>query len=203
MKSLITALAVTFLLGTFADAQQRQIQLKVGDVDLGRFEVDTQKTPIFEAGGVKDKNVPNPRDWLEIEIEFTVDGPADAVVPELQFRFYAGFKDQNGQGRTLTGDVRYKNVVCGEQYFATRYVSPNTLGEITGDFRRFQANAVEAAGVEVYYNGVIVGGESTMSGSSAKFWEVTGTTPGLLSKDKTPFALLWIDRYPDIANDGR
>ena len=77
------------------------------------------------------------------------------------------------------------------------YVNPNTLGEITGDFRRFQDSAVQAMGVEVIYNGVIVGGDSTQSGSRAKFWQATGTQPGLLSKPDTPFALLWIDRYAE------
>jgi len=52
-------------------------------------------------------------------------------------------------------------------------------------------------GLEVIFNGVIVGGQSSLSGASAKFWDATGTKPGVLPKAETPFALLWIDRYAE------
>ncbi len=195
MKTLFSTLAVLGLSGLFAFAQTQQLQLQVGDVDVKKMEKQTQKTPTFQANGVKDKSIPNPRDWLEIEVEFQIDGPRDAVVPELLFRYYIGFRDQNGNPRVLTGDVKHLNMLAGEEYYSAVYIAPNTLGEITGDFRRFQDSAVEAMGVEVIYNGVIVGGKSTQSGSRAKFWQATGTQPGILSKSDTPFALLWIDRY--------
>jgi hypothetical protein len=43
-----------------------------------------------------------------------------------------------------------------------------------------------------------VGGATTAGG---KFWEATGTSPGVLGKAKTPFALLWIDRYAEVAEE--
>lgn len=197
MKILFSAFVILGLSGLYAVAQPQQLQLQVGDVDVKKIDKQTQKTPIFQASGVKDKNIPNPRDWLEVEVEFKIDGPSDAVVPELLFRYYIGFSDQNGNPRVLTGDVKHTNMLAGEEYYSVVYVAPNTLGEITGDFRRFQDSAVAAMGVEVIYNGVIVGGKSTLSGSRAKFWQATGTQPGILSKHDTPFALLWIDRYAE------
>lgn len=202
MKKLFSILALVGLLGSSLQAQQ-QIQLKVGDVDVGKMNYDAQKTPSFQAGGVKDKNIPNPRDWLELEVEFKVKGDPKTVVKELLFRYYIGFKDQTGAARILTGDVKHINIVPGEDSYSSVYVSPSTLGEITGNFRRFQPNSVEAVGVEIIYNGVIVGGKSSMSGSRAKFWESAGTQAGVLGKADTPFALLWIDRYSDVEKSSR
>lgn len=196
MKILFSAVAAFAFLFASAQAQQ-QVQLAVGDVDVKKMDYSAQQTPQFQAAGPDSKNVPRPRDWLEVEVEFEVKGRDDVVVPELLFRYYIGFTDRNGQGRTLTGDVKHINIVPGEEYFSSVYVSPSTLGDITGDFRKFQPSSVKAVGVEIYYNGVIVGGESSLSGSSAKFWQATGTTPGVLAKRETPFALLWIDRYAD------
>lgn len=202
MKSFVTALVLLGFFTISAHAQS-QVQLAVGDIDVGKLKPEVQQTPQFEAGGVKGKDVPNPRDWLEVEVEFEVKGREENVVPELLFRYYIGFVDQSGQGRTLTGDVKHVNIVPGEKYYSVVYVAPSVLGNITGDYRRFQESAVKAMGVEVYYNGVIVGGESTMSGTNAKFWTKTATQPGVLSKPDTPFALLWIDRYAEIAKGNR
>ncbi len=198
MKKLVTIFAA---LGLFAaGAQAQNLQLGPNSVDVKKVEVEVQKTPQFQAGGVNDKNIPNPRDWLEVEVEFEVDAraPDNAVVGELLFRYYIGFKDQSGNGRTITGDVKHKNVMIGEEAYSAVYVSPNTLGEITGEYRNFQPSDVAAVGVEIFYNGVLVGGNSSLSGTKAKFWEATGTGPGILSKHETPFALLWIDRYADV-----
>ncbi|MEM9016174.1 MAG: Amuc_1102 family pilus-like protein, partial [Verrucomicrobiota bacterium] len=126
MKALISTLAVLFATSFAVHAQN--VQLQVGDVEVEDLEMEVQKTPDFEASGVKDKDVPNPRDWLEVEAKFKIDGRDDVVVPELLFRFYIGFKDQSGAPRVLTGDVTHKNMVAGEDYFSAVYVAPSTLG---------------------------------------------------------------------------
>lgn len=198
MKPLVSVVFLMTLSGSVLLAQQQPIQLKMGDVKVEQPVFDAQKTPNFQAGDVKTKDVPNPKDWLEVEVEFEVDGPRNAVVKELLFRYYVAFADQNNQTKTLTGDVKHVNVVCGEKTFSAAYVAPSMLGEITGDFRRFQPGAVKGVGLEVIYNGVVVGGATTGGG---KFWESTGTSPGVLGKAKTPFALLWIDRYAEVAED--
>lgn len=202
MKKLLILAVLAGLVGPTLQAQQ-QVMLKVGDVDVGKMSYESQKTPNFQAGDVKGKDVPNPRDWLELEVEFKVKGDPKTVVKDLLFRYYIGFKDQTGSARILTGDVKHTNIVPGESSFSAVYVAPSTLGEITGNFRRFQPNSVEAVGVEVFYNGVIVGGKSTLSGARAKFWESTGTQPGVLGKADTPFALLWIDRYAEVDKTSR
>jgi len=150
---------------------------------------------------VKGKNVPNPRDWLELEYEFEVAGDPKVVIKELLFRYYVAFKTATGT-KLVSGDVKHVNVVPGEKTYTVAYVSPSTLGEVTGEYRNFQPSGVAGAGVEVYYNGVIVGRESTESGSKATFWDVLSPQPGVLSKLDTPFALLWIDRYAEFDRSG-
>lgn len=200
MNKLLPFFAIVALFASTAQAQQQPLQLKLGDVQVAKLAYDAQKTPYFEAGSVKVKDVPNPRDWLELEAEFEVKGPRDAVVKELLFRYYIGFKDQSGQSITLTGDVKHINVLVGEKVFSAVYVAPNTLGELTGDFRRFQPTSVAAVGLEVFYNGVMVGGESS---TKSKFWEAIPAKPGILAKAETPFALLWIDRYAEAEKSVR
>ena len=197
MKTLVTAIAAFGILVLCGNAQQ-PIRLAVGDVEINSMDIESQQTPEFQANGPKSKSIPSPRQWLELEVEFEVDGDRDAVVPELLFRYYIGMRDKDGQSLVLTGDVTHTNVLCGEDTYSAVYVSPDTLGTITGDYRRFQPSAISAVGVEVYYNGVIVGGDSTLSGSRSKFREALSTRPGVLAKHETPFALLWLDRYAGV-----
>jgi len=171
-------------------------QVQVGEIDV-KIEYDTQKTPAFEAGGVKGKDIPNPLDWLEVEVEFEVDArPNDAVIPDLMFRYHIAIESDSGQTQVLTGDVKHVNVVAGEEIFSVAYVSPSTLGKITGDFRRFQPSAVKSVAVEVFYGGVLKGGDSTAG--SGRWWEQLPSSQGVLAKHETPFALLWLDRYADV-----
>ncbi len=196
MKTILSILVAAAAISLPLQAQS-PLQLKPGDIDVKDIEFIAQNTPNFEANGPKGKNVPSPREWMEVEVEFDVDAPKDEVVKDLMFRYYIGFQDKDGRPRVLTGDVTHINLVGGESYYSAVYVAPSTLGEMTGDYRRFDQGAVKAVGVEVYYNGVIVGGKSSLGGSKAKFWQATGTEPGILPKHETPFALLWIDRYAD------
>ncbi len=200
IKHILASLVLAALSLPSLQAQQQPLQLKMGDVKVSKPSYDAQKTPNFQAGDVKSKNIPNPRDWLEVEVEFEVDGPRNAVVKDLLFRYYIGFRDSSGSPRVLTGDVKHINIPTKEKLYSAAYVAPSTLGEITGDFRRFQPGAVEAVGVEIYYNGVIVGGTSTSNG---KFWESIPGQAGVLGKAETPFALLWIDRYAEVERAAR
>ncbi len=175
----------------------QNVRVAPGGIKINGVEMEAQKTPEFQASGVSSKKVPNPREWLEIEVEFEVDkvDPRDGVLSELLFRYYVGIKDERGQNIVLTGDVTHVNVMGGEDYYSVMYIAPSTMGKLTGDLRRVDPGSVKAHGVEIFYNGVLVGKESS---TKTDFWTTMPSQPGLLSKDKTPFALLWIDRYPEI-----
>ncbi len=200
MKTLTLLVGGLLLSAASLKAQQQPVQLKMGDIKVSSPSLLSQKTPNFQAGDVKVKNIPNPRDWLEIEIEFEVAGDRKAVVKELLFRYYVAMRDQSNQVRCLTGDVKHINILCRDKTYSAAYVAPAVLGEITGDFRRFNTSSVEAVGLEIIYNGVVVGGTSTKGGS---FWQNLSTQPGVLGKADTPFALLWIDRYAEVDRSSR
>jgi len=179
-----------------------QEAIQVGKVDV-KIEYDTQDTPVFEAAGVKTKKIPYPRNWLEIEVKFDVDArPRDAVIPKLMFKYYVAIQSKEGPAQLLTGEVNHVNIVSGEDSYSCAYVSPASLGKITGDFRRFQKSSVIAVAVAVFYNGELKGGASEGKGSG-KWWEQMAGSPGIISKDKTPFALLWLDRYSDVEQPTR
>lgn len=177
-----------------AHGQARAVQ-----VDVRRVEADSQKTPQWNVGGVKDKSVSSPRDWLEIEVEFdTKVDPRGEIIPSLLFKYYVVIQGKDGP-KLLTGDVNHINVEPDTKLYSAVYVSPATLGAITGTFRRFQPSSVLAIGVEVFFNGVKVG--QGAEGQSGDWWNRTQVPrqPGVLGKADTPFALLWLDRYADTA----
>lgn len=191
IQFVVTMLGV-FLVATAGLAQQGQPA-----VDVKKIEAELQPTPNFEAGGAKSKKVPRQKTWLEVEVEFEVKaGNKEGVVSDLQFRYYVAIKGGDGKTHLLTGDVNHVNLLEGEKLYSVIYVSPTTLGTITGDYRNFQKSSISAVAVEVSYNGRVIGGESV--GPKGRWWESLAGEAGVLTKGKTPFALLWIDRYADV-----
>ena len=127
MKSLLTLFTLIGVLG-FSTTGMSQIQLAVGDIKVDEPEIEAQPTPQFQAGGVKNKNVPNPREWLELEVKFEVKGDDKKIVPELLFRYYVGFRDQTGAPRILTGDVKHINTIQARMSLRAPWVKlPATL----------------------------------------------------------------------------
>ena len=197
MKSFLTAF-FTFAVFIGFSATVNAQQAVVGKVDV-KIEVDTQKTPDIQAGQVKAKKVSSPRDWLEIEVEFEIDArPNDAVIPQVMMKYYVAIQAKDGSLKMLTGQVDHVNVVAGEETFSCAYVSPSSLGKITGDFKQFQASAVNSVAVAVFVNGELKGGESEGK-LNGRWWEGQSGSQEVLPKAKTPFALLWLDRYADTA----
>ncbi|MCB1091494.1 MAG: hypothetical protein KDL87_08180 [Verrucomicrobiae bacterium] len=193
-KLLLSAVIFGFLAAGAAQAQQVQVK-----VEIKKIEVSSQKTPNFQAGDVSNKNVPKPKEWLEAEVSFGLESaPRGAVVPELDFRYYVAVRGSEG-AKYLTGDVKHVNLVPDRELFSVAYVSPATIGKITGEYNRVSANDILVA-VEVSYQGRIVAESS--SGGPDGWWRGQATEPGVLAKNKTPFALLWLDRYPDV-EEGR
>ena len=195
MRIPLLASALLAFSGTFAAAQ---------NVDVKKIEYQVQPTPQFDASAVKGKRVSSPRSWLEIEVEFeTKQTNQEGIYPNLKFRYHVAIKGKDGV-HYLTGDVDHINVVADQELFSVMYVSPTTLGTITGDYKDFQDGNVQAVAVEVYQDGVLAGGDS--EGERGKWWESASLKKGgakLLNKMDTPFALLWLDRYADVKTSSR
>jgi hypothetical protein len=199
-KTLFVITTLAFGLQLRTDAQQ---VVQVESISVSKLEFKTQPTPQFGAGNVEARKIPRPREWVEVEAEFRIKAnERDAVVPELLFRYHVAVRDKEGKTKVLTGDVTHVNMVAGDDCYSAMYISPTTMGKITGDFKRVQASSILAVAVEVFHNGVSKGGKSE-GGAAGRWWE--GGLPveqGVLGKEKTPFALLWIDRYAEVKSTG-
>lgn len=184
------------LMTSVAQAQKGQPAVKVK-----KISGELQPTPLFQTGGgVKTKKVPRQKTWLEVEVEFEVKaGNKEGIVDGLQFRYYIAIEGKEGT-RMLMGDVNHVNMLEGEKLYSVVYVSPATLGKLTGKYKDFQMSLIKAVAVEVSYNGRVIAGKS--DGGSGRWWESLSSEQGVLPKDKTPYALLWIDRYADV-KEGR
>ena len=187
-------------MSSFAGAQQN---VRIGDVDIKKLTVEIQQTPEFQAGNVKGKNVPRPRDWLEVEVEFDVEtAPRDSAAPAIMFRYYVAIQDAEGKARTLRGDVTHVNVPGGEKMYSAVYVSPATLATVTGKISGFSESDILGIGVAIYVDGIAKTGDALKLKNGWWTADNVQTEPGVLSRKDTPFALLWIDRYADEKEGG-
>ena len=189
--------AITALLGFFVTTSQAQqiVPTKV-EAEINDIKVEMQKTPEYQAQTSSSKKDGKKREWLEIEVEFeTKSNSSIEIVPEVLIKFYIAVKGASGP-QILTDQFRLANIVDDEETFSAVYVSPAMLAQISGEIDKFKSSDVVAQGVEILFNGVRVAVDSSSGGP---FWEggqyplVTGK---ISPREKTPFGLLWIDRYP-------
>lgn len=184
---------------------QEPIRLQPGDVPIKDVSIIVQRTPEFQAGNVTDKRIERPREWLELEVEFEVKPKQrvekNAVLDrEVTIRYYAGFKNasKNDEPIVLVGEAKHINVLVGEKVYSAAYIPPSTVGKMTGNYRSSDDGAVVAHGVEILYNGQVVGLWASDGKRTDPFWrKLPSQGSAILSRDKTPFNLLWIDRYPE------
>ncbi len=201
MKAL--PISALFALVTLIGAHNAFAQVPQVKVDVQEIEVQVQNTPSFEAGNVKDKKIPNPKEWLEVEVKFECQTTSpDGLVPSLDLRYYIAIK---GDGKTtmFQGDVRHVNIPAKEEMYSVVYLSPSSLIKATGKPRGFSTSDLYGVAVEVTYDGRVVTGMS--EGGSGSWWKSASVSPVMevLPKSETPFALLWLDRYADTQDDGR
>lgn len=203
MKISTLLAAATLLVPCLVSGQELSTQVRLNGI---KATVEMQKTPSFMADGPKAKQVQKPREWLEIEVEFT---PAISskfpkeygkVIPKLSFEYYIMVEDKvEKKVKMLTGAVTHVNVMADEVGYSVIYVDPAALTKLDGAPGKFNARDVKDYGVVAKYDGVTCG----LFASSKPFWESpsasSAAVPGLiLNKSQTPFAMLWTDRYPEI-----
>lgn len=202
LKFLVTAAALGAW--SFASAQSipapTQVQAEIEDL-----KVVMQKTPEFSANTSDNKKDGKKKEWLELEIEFeTKSDSRIGLIPELTVTYYVLVKGAaaGANGTTvLTDTFTYTNILDKEEQFAIVYVSPSKLTALTAKPDSFKESDVAMWGVEMLYNGRVVGEGS----SGGKQWwndpRAPGKTTGFLTpKEKTPFGLLWIDRHVETAD---
>ena len=153
---------------------------------------------------MKDKKIPRPRDWVEVEVEFEL---SDKIIKEdfveaVMVRYYIAIRGKEGS-YMMTGDVTHVNVATGEDLYSLVYLPPSVVDFAKGKDSKVNSSDVLAVGVAIFVNGVEIAREAM--GQPSGWWLQPGSLiskPGVLAKGKTPFALLWIDRHAEEQSNG-
>lgn len=178
--------------------------LAQGKAGIQDIKFDNLPSPQVNVG--KDKNF-KPKDWLEVEAEVTI--PAQSAeqkkakfLNEVTVKWYVAVKNPEGKGYLLLSkELKHINVPVDEPVYTSVYMSPSTIKRMTGQDRAGKS-AVDLVGLEVLVNGQKVGA-ATNKGKEG-WWESTSANLSrseqfpLLTKDETPFAMLWFDRYAEL-----
>lgn len=186
-------------------------------VNSAAQELPFSKTNKFTLGRLKFEDLPSPqadigfakrfkqKDWLEIEVPIKTNRiaspPVDQYLDQFKVHWYVVVKGQDNKGYMMEKTVTHVNLPMDEEVFVSIYLSPNTMRRITGKEGASKAD-IEAIGGEVEFSGELVG--FFAHGAKDGWWrqplkniERTNKFP-LLTKQETPFAPFWYDRYAEI-----
>ena len=211
-----TSLALVSLLALSAGLHANETPTKVAHAaKIVNIEAKIQRTPDFEANGLEAKKF-RPREWVEIEAEVEVKtSNPTGYIPALQAEWSAVVMKDNpnrkvkGQPKAfpykLSGVSEFKNIRTKDgKVFLSAYIEPHTLTQFFGDgrinLRDFTGFALKLTGDDLMPQndkrpGVMM---STVKGGE-KFleeWKYDYSDEGIVAKSKSPFAMMWIDRYP-------
>lgn len=203
-KKSILATTAAVVVGLLSSGSLRAQEAREKLVDLKDPVIQVQMTPDFALkAGTRDKRWKQ-KEWLEIEVPFTAVPPRNAkadlkAYDSLTFTYYLLISptDKSKQ-RILTADVTHVNVPINESIASVVYLSPSAILSLTGS-PRIAPNVISMWGVEVKYNGTLVGFASSTKNEWWKANNAPATVPGmLLTKNQTPFAPLWGDYHAEV-----
>ena len=128
--------------------------------------------------------------WLEIEVEFAVEGVE--LIDELTFKF-----DVKMNGKLYPGEITHVNIPKGKDRYTVMYLSPRNLERIT-DGKPLNAGMIENIWVTISKQGQALA-ISSLKDKAVKVVPNLPQFPGLLTpKSETPFSVLWTDRYEAV-----
>lgn len=128
--------------------------------------------------------------WMEIEIEFAVEGIE--MIDELTFKF-----DVLINGKLYPGEITHVNIPKGRERYTVMYISPRNLDRITGG-KPLTQGMIENVWVTISKQGQALA-ISSLKDKNAKVVPNLPQFPGLLTpKAETPFGPLWSDRYEAV-----
>ncbi len=163
------------------------------NVKIEKIQPAVIGTPEFVVTGTTVKRS-QPQKWLEIEVEFAVEGVE--IVDELTFKF-----DVLLNGKMCPGEVTHVSIPKGRERYTIMYVSPRNLERIT-DGHPLNPAMIQNAWVTILRQGQVLA-LSSMKGKTVPLPNMA-LTPGMLSpKADTPFAPLWSDRYEAVKPTNR
>lgn len=170
-------------------------------VDVHDLKVGSQQTPQFQAAGVTDKRW-RPKNWLEVDLEFDIkvpqsEGGRRGSLDAMTVNYYVVLNQttKDGKRMVLKGSFNYTDIPAAETCHALAYVSPATLRRTLLKDNFTAAADVQGWGVEVVVDGKRITGKSSIGNDP--WWDkpdaftmIDGT---MLTKQETPFAILWGD----------
>jgi hypothetical protein len=128
--------------------------------------------------------------WLEIEVEFAVEGVE--LIDELTFKF-----DVKMNGKLYPGEITHVNIPKGKDRYTVMYISPRNLERIT-DGKPLNAGMIENIWITISKQGQALA-ISSLKEKNIKVVPNLPQFPGLLTpKSETPFSVLWSDRYEAV-----
>jgi hypothetical protein len=173
-------------------------------VEVGKPKFDDLQSPQFAGNTTSKKNF-KPKDWLEVEVKFSVtDSNSKAKFADrVSVHWYVAVKNPEGKGGWLIEkQITHVNVPLGEDIYSSVYLSPSAVLRLSGR-KSASKGVVEFVGGEIEVNGKRINFVSKGSDKDP-FWNKlagslsrTDKVP-LFNKNETPFKALWYDRYAEI-----
>lgn len=190
------ALASFSLLAT---AAQAQTSAKVSKVDFS-----VMGSPQFQVKGAK--KTFKPKGWLVAEAEMTFSAkvlPKDGYLTDsIEVSFYVLIKGAKKKV-VVKHEETFQDVPVGERVAVAAYLSPAKFARLVGKNKPTRGD-VEAIAVEVKAGGKSIAGDQKgfkTSKAKPRPWEAVSPEAEMLSKNKTPFAVLFYDFYLESASE--
>ena len=185
MRKILFILVIVLLM-RIAGAQTRTT---APDFQLTKITKNLISTPQFAYTGAQQYQS-NQRDrWLEVEAEFAA---APDFTDDLTFKYFILVN-----GTLLAGEVTHSNIAAGRENHSVMYVSPRTLARFNNN-RPVTQTAVQNIAVQIVQQGAIKGELSLLRAPAQWYVAMPKVTGFVLTKNETPFAPLFWDRYEQI-----
>ncbi|MEZ5301699.1 MAG: Amuc_1102 family pilus-like protein [Verrucomicrobiales bacterium] len=181
------------------EAAAQEVKFKV---EFDKPDYEMLQTPKFTVQGTKDKRF-TPKEWLNVEVKFKVESNSSKVhfLEAITFKYYIvlNARDAEGKSKMLAADVNHVNVPLNEDIYSSCYVSPSALAVLLDkESSQVSQNDVLAVAVDAVLDGERIGVKTAGKGSG-EWWEKLPPISGkILTKNQTPFHVMWWDRYAEV-----
>ena len=159
------------------------------DFQITKITKSLISTPQFAYTGGQSYQTNQGDRWLQVEVEFIA---APELTDELMFKYYILFN-----GNLLTGEVTHLNIPAGREKRSVMYVPPRALARFANN-RLITENSCQNIAVQIVQQGTLKD-EASLAKAPPQWYSAMPQVSGLLlTKDQTPFAPLYWDRYEQI-----
>lgn len=184
MKRFLTWCA-SFLLAASAYAQVPAV-ITARDIKIEKISPSVTSSPEYQVRNTTDKRATYLK-WLEVEVEFSVDRVE--LVDELTFEYLVEIN-----GKLCPGEVTHVNIPKGNSLYSVMYMSPRAIDRLTMN-KPLTAGMIGNMWVTIKKQGQTLATKSVHAGAPKNQQQFPGL---LVSKNETPFQVLWWDRYEAI-----